>query len=223
MIFEGLKVRAIRLANDRILSGQVFIEASYEGDFLAAAGISTTYGRESSSTYGESLAGVREHTTYTQLTTSIDPYNIPGDPLSGLLYGISDEPFGKAGDGDKHLAAYSYRLPLTDEKGNKVPIYKPEGYDPANYELHRRYIKSGGTLYTPVKRLPGGKTDLIGSEAPLSTDLLGMNDEWVTGSQAVRQRILDETARFTKGFLYFLTSDECLPVSVNTAILTSKN
>lgn len=197
---------------------QVFVEASYEGDFLAAAGITTTYGRESRSTYNESLAGVRENTTYTQLNVPIDPYKVPGDSSSGLIYGISTEPFGKAGTGDKHLAAFSYRLPLTDRKENQLPIYKPEGYDPAYYELHRRYIKSGGTLYTPKKKLPGDKTDLIGSEAPLATDLLGMNDEWATGTPADRQRILDETALFTKGLVYFFANDECLPVSVGSSL-----
>lgn len=157
---------------------------------------------------------MRESTVYTQLTVKIDPYNIPGDPLSGLIYGISPEPFGKPGDGDNHLAAFSYRLPLTDDKENQLPIYKPEGYDPAHYELHRRYHKAGGRFYTPKKRLPGRKTDLIGSEAPLATDLLGFNDGWVLGSRVARQKILNKTASFTKGLLYFFTSDECLPVRI---------
>lgn len=190
------------------------MEASYEGDMLAAAGITTIHGRESSSTYGESLAGVREKTTYTQIDVPIDPYNTPGDSSSGLIYGISSEPYGQAGDGDKHLAAFSYRIPLTDRPENRLPLYKPEGYDPIHYELHRRYVRAGGTLYTPRKRLPGGKTDLIGSEAPLSTDLLGMNDKWATGTRDERQKILEETALFTKGLLYFFANDDCLPVSI---------
>ncbi|GJC81844.1 hypothetical protein ColLi_04682 [Colletotrichum liriopes] len=190
---------------------KVFVEASYEGDMLAAAGITTTHGRESSSMYNESLAGVREKTTYTQINVSIDPYNIPGDSSSGLIYGISPEPYGKPGAADKHLAAFSYRLPLTDRKEIQLPIFKPEGYNPAHYELHRRYVKAGGTLYTPRKRLPGDKTDLIGSEAPLATDLLGMNDNWATGTREERQKILEETALFTKGLLYFFANDDCLP------------
>lgn len=214
VISEGITVHGIRLSCGKVVFGRTFIEATYEGDLLAAAGISSTQGRESRSTYGESLAGVRENTTYTQITTSMDPYNVTGDASSGLLYGISDEPFGNPGDGDEHLAAFSFRLPLTDDEDNRLPIYKPEGYDPAHYELHRRYVKSGGNLFTPKIRLPGRKTDLIGSEAPLATDLVGMNDAWATGSQEDRQRILDETTRFTKGLLYFFTSDESLPVSV---------
>ena len=190
------------------------MEASYEGDLLAAAGVDTRYGREPASEYGEDLAGVREKTLYTQLNVDIDPYIIPGDSSSGLIYGISPESYGAPGKGDKHLAAFSYRIPLTDDDRNRLPIYKPEDYDPAHFELHRRYFRSGGRFYTPKVRLPGRKTDLVGSEAPLATDLLGMNDDWATGSWAVRRNILERTSSFTKGLLYFFTSDECLPVSL---------
>ncbi|KEF56325.1 uncharacterized protein A1O9_07906 [Exophiala aquamarina CBS 119918] len=126
---------------------------------------------------------------------------------------ISTEAFGTPWNGDKHFAAFSYRLPLTDNIANQLPIYKPEGYDPTHYELDRRKYKAGGTLNTPKVRLPGGKTDLLGSEAPLATDLLGMNDDWALGSQVARQEILKDTATFTKGLLYFFTSDESLPGS----------
>lgn len=191
---------------------ETFVEATYEGDLLAAAGISTAYGREPVSKYGESLAGIRDKTTYTQFNVDVDPYIIPKDPSSGLLYGISPEPYGNAGAGDRHLAAFSYRIPLTDREDNRISITKPDGYDPAHYELHRRYFRSGGQFYTPKIRIPGNKTDLIGSEAPLATDLLGMNDDWVTGSREIRQQILDQTTSFTKGLLYFFATDECLPV-----------
>ncbi|OBU01575.1 hypothetical protein VE01_00532 [Pseudogymnoascus verrucosus] len=212
VIKKGAEVCSIKLRTKQIVSGKVFIEASYEGDLLAASKVTTTHGRESSSTFDESLAGVRENTPYTQLTVDIDPFKIPKDHSSGLIYGISTEPFGKAGDGDKHLAAFSYRLPLTDAVENRLPFYKPDGYNPAHFELHRRFVNSGGKLYTPKVRLPGQKTDLIGSEAPLATDLLGMNDGWVTGSEEERKQILEDTARFTKGLMYFFANDDSLPL-----------
>jgi hypothetical protein len=193
---------------------QYFIEASYEGDFLPLAGISTIIGRESSSTYNESLAGIRADTRYTQFDVPVDPYVIPGDPSSGLIFGISPEPFGEPGSGDEHLAGYSYRLPLTDVESNKLPLYKPLGYNPAHYELHRRYLRTGGKLYTPrLRGIPKNKTDLIGSEAVLATDLLGMNDDWPKASSQERQRILEETATFTKGLIWFFANDESVPVS----------
>lgn len=142
----------------------------------------------------------------------MDPYVQPGDPSSGILYGISDEPFGRPGDGDLHLQSYSYRLPLTDDPENLVPFTRPEGYDESHYELHRRFLRAGGDLYYPRKRLPNGKTDLIGSEGALSTDLLGMNDSWPVASYEERKRILADTARFTKGLMYFFATDEAVPV-----------
>lgn len=192
---------------------QVFVEATYEGDLLAASTISWTHGRESSVKYSESLAGVRAETLYRQINVDVDPYVIPKDPSSGLLYGISPEPFGNPGDGDLHLQSYSYRLPLTDDPENLVPLTEPEGYDPACFELHRRFARAGGEFYSPRKRLPGGKTDLIGSEGALSTDLLGMNDKWTVVGHEGRKKILEDTQGFTQGFLWFLATDEAVPVS----------
>ena len=204
-------INSILLESGQKIAGKYFIEASYEGDLLAAAGISWTLGRESSSTYGESLAGVRDETLYRQIDVDVDPYVVKGEPSSGLLCGISDEPFGTAGDGDAHLQSYSYRLPLTDDPANRVPFTEPKGYDPSHYELHRRYIEAGGEFYLPRKRLPHDKTDLIGSEGALSTDLLGMNDDWPTADRDSRKAIIEDTARFTKGLMWFISTDPSVP------------
>ncbi|KAL4864494.1 hypothetical protein BDV12DRAFT_201019 [Aspergillus spectabilis] len=213
----GPLITSIQLTNGQTISARYFIEATYEGDLLAAARISTTVGREPSSQYNESLAGVRPDTSYTQFDVPVDPYRTPGDPSSGLLYGISPEPFGEPGDGDQHLQAYSYRLPLTDIERNKVPITKPDGYNESHYELHRRYLQAGGKLYTPqLKGVPNRKTDLIGSEAVLATDLLGMNDDWPTATRARREEILAETATFTKGLIWFFANDKAVPPSIRT-------
>ncbi|KAF4964838.1 hypothetical protein FSARC_7266 [Fusarium sarcochroum] len=208
---SGGQIQAIRLENGDVVTGKVFVEASYEGDLLAASGITWTRGREASSVYGESLAGVRHETLYRQIDVDVDPYNKPGDPSSGLLYGISGEPFGRPGDGDLHLQSYSYRLPVTDDPDNRVPFAKLNGYDASHYELHRRYLAAGGEFYMPRKRLPGEKTDLIGSEGALSTDLLGMNDEWPVASRKKRKEILEDTARFTKGLFWFISTDPDVP------------
>lgn len=214
MAYDQGKIISIRLDNGEEISGKLFVEASYEGDFLAAAGISWTRGREASSVYNESLAGVRGETLYRQIDADIDPYVKPGDPSSGLIYGISDEPFGTAGSGDLRLQSYSYRLPVTDKVDNRVPFTKPKGYDPSHYELHRRYLAAGGEFYLPRKRLPNEKTDLIGSEGALSTDLLGMNDEWPVAGRKQRAVILQDTARFTKGLLWFISTDPAVPVKL---------
>ncbi|KAI5477375.1 hypothetical protein MNV49_006441 [Pseudohyphozyma bogoriensis] len=214
---NGTKVTAVELESGQIISGKIFADCSYEGDFIAQAGVSTAVGRESSDTYGESLAGVRETTLYTQFPHPVDPYVVEGDASSGLLYGVSDEPFGTPGSADLHLAAFSYRVPLTNNPSNQLPLYAPEGYNPSHYELHRRFIATGGKLYLPNPRIPGGKTDLIGSEAVLATDLLGMNDNWATGSWEEREAILREAETFTKGLIWFFATDPAVPAEVRDA------
>ncbi|KAK5688049.1 hypothetical protein LTS10_000027 [Elasticomyces elasticus] len=204
-------IRSICLEHGNVLTGKVFVEATYEGDLLAASDIPWTIGRESSSTYNESLAGIRGETLYRQIEVDIDPHRNAGEPSSGLLYGISDEAFGIPGDGDLHLQSYSYRVPLTDTPENRVPFTRPDSYDPAHYELHRRYFAAGGKCYVPKKRLPGEKTDLIGSESALSTDLLGMNDQWPAATYEERNLILSETAAFTKGLFWFFATDAGVP------------
>ncbi|KAL1872980.1 hypothetical protein Daus18300_004121 [Diaporthe australafricana] len=229
---DGTIIKAIHLENGQRINGkvsvgytgphkkltysrsQVFVEATYEGDLLAASSISWTRGRESSATYSEPLAGIRAETLYRQIDVDVDPYITPNDPSSGLFYGISPEPFGTPSDGDLHLQSYSYRVPLTDDSENLVPFTEPEGYDRACFELHRRFARAGGEFYTPTKRLPGGKTDLIGSEGAFSTDLLGMNDEWPVAGYEGRKKILEDTKRFTKGFLWFLATDETVSESI---------
>lgn len=213
---DGPVIKSIRLKGGTTLAGKIFVDATYEGDLLAAGGISWVRGRESTKVYNESLAGVRGETPYCQINVDVNPYVRPDDPSSGLLYGISDEPFGEPGDGDLHLQSYSFRLSLTDDPANRVPFTEPEGYDPAHYELHRRFFRAGGKFYLPNKRLPGGKTDLIGSEGALSTDLVNMNDEWPVASYEGRRRIYEATSRFTKGLLWFITTDPAVPVSFST-------
>ncbi|CAK7226631.1 hypothetical protein SCUCBS95973_006267 [Sporothrix curviconia] len=208
-------VEAITLVSGQTFHGRVFLEASYEGDLLAAAGVTTTHGREARSVYNESLAGVRGHTPYRQIDVPVDPYVEAGNPASGLLYGISFEPLGSPGEGDKHLQSFSFRVLLTDDPANRVaPLGgspQPAGYVPERYELHRRFLRAGGFMYAPTIKVPRRKTDLIGSEAPLATDLLGLNDEWPTATYARRAEILDEATTFTRGLLWFFANDEAVP------------
>ncbi|KAJ4299245.1 hypothetical protein N0V90_004489 [Kalmusia sp. IMI 367209] len=213
---NGQTIQSIRLTDNIEIKAKIFVDASYEGDLLHRVGISTTFGRESSSTYGESLNGIRSETPYRQFDKPIDPYRTPGDPTSGTIFGVSDEPFGIPGDADKHLPAFSYRVPLTNIAANQKPITKPKDYDPSQFELHRRFAEKGGTFYLPAPRVPNSKTDLIGSEAVLATDLLGLNDDWLVVGDEGRTKILKETTSFTQGLLYFFTSDPSLPASVRS-------
>lgn len=200
------KITQIQSTDGRTFSASVFIDASIEGDLLAAAGISTVVGREPNSTYGETLNGIRAETTHAQFSVKVDPYRIPGDSGSGVIPTIQNEPLGAPGAGDKNLQAYCFRVCLTKNERNRLPFYKPAGYQRGEYEIYLRYLKAGGKLYTPSAQLPNGKTDL-GAWHDLSHNLYGMNRAYPLGNYAKRKEILKYHETFTKGLFYFLSTD----------------
>lgn len=194
------------------VAGKVFIDATMEGDLLVAAGVETTWGREANAKYGETKNGVRAETTHAQFQVRVDPYRVPGDPRSGLIATIQDEPLGTPGAGDTNIQAFCFRLCLTRDPGNRVPFAKPAGFDRSQYEIYFRYVKAGGKLWTPQGRLPNGKTDQ-GSWHDLSANLYGMNREWPNGTHTTRERILREHRQFTQGLLWVLANDPEIPAA----------
>jgi len=142
---DGTKIVAIStLAGDRI-EEKVFIDATYEGDLMAAAGVSFAVGRESNSVYNETTNGVqknrRDHAHY--FFSDISPYKVEGDPTSGLLSRISPDPLKQDGIGDDKIQAYCFRMCLTDALENRMPFPKPENYDRSQYELLLSLFESG--------------------------------------------------------------------------------
>ncbi|SEA30956.1 FAD dependent oxidoreductase [Porphyromonadaceae bacterium KH3R12] len=186
--------------------GKYFIDASVEGDLLAASEISFMVGRESNTVYDETKNGIREHTTHGQFSVKVDPYLIPGNAGSGTIQGILNEPLGIPGSGDHRLQAYCFRVCLTNDPDNRFPLPKPENYDRSNYELALRYLKAGGKLLTPYPGLPNRKSDVNGGGA-VSHNLNGMNYRYPEGSRKERKMILDFHKDFTQGFFYFLAND----------------
>lgn len=205
VIKQGTKLLSIVTSKGNF-QGKVFIDATIEGDLLASAGVSTAIGRESNSLYGETKNGLRAETTHQQFTVKVDPWRTPGAPSSGPLPGVLDEPFGEPGSGDHRLQAYCYRVCLTDNPENRLPLPKPVNYDRANYELHLRYLKAGGKLNRPNASLPNRKTDFNGG-AVCFHNLNGMNYGYPGGSQAERRKILDHHRDFTQGLFWFLAND----------------
>lgn len=203
---NGTQITQIRAENGTIFRASVFIDATIEGDLLAAAGVSTVIGREANATYKETRNGIRAVTDHAQFAVKVDPYRIPGDPRSGLIPTIQNEPFGIPGEGDDHLQAYCFRVCLTKNKSNLIPFYKPVGYDRSQYEIYLHYERAGGKLYTPSASIPNGKTDL-GAWHDLSHNLYGMNKAYPGGTYAIRQSILDQHRIFTQGLFYFLAND----------------
>jgi hypothetical protein len=204
---KGTKITQIKTEKGEIFKAKIFIDATIEGDLLAAAGVSTRVGREANSQYNETLNGIRAETGHAQFAVKVNPFINPNDPQSGLIPTVQDMPFGTPGTADKQLQAYCFRVCMTKDSNNQVPFYKPKNYQRNNYEIYLRYLKAGGKLYIPQASIPKGKTDL-GAWHDLSHNLYGMNKDYPEGNYATRQKILDEHRTFTQGLFYFLSNDE---------------
>ncbi|HBY60407.1 MAG TPA: xanthan lyase, partial [Solibacterales bacterium] len=210
------RLRAIRTAGGECFAGEQFIDASVEGDLLAAAGVTTTVGREGNAVYGESRNGIRGENRYRNFPMRLDPYRIPGDPTSGLLPTIQDEALGTPGEGDRRIQGFCFRLCLTRNPARQRPIARPAGYRAETYELYRRYARAGGELFSPAANLPNGKTDL-GSWHDLSANLYGMNHDWPQAGTERRSAIYKDHREFVQGLLWFMANDEALPARTREA------
>jgi len=203
-------------ATNKIIAAKVYLDCTYEGDIMAKAGVSYTIGRESNAQYNETLNGVQPaeaKSIYHQFPDGVDPYKIPGDPKSGLLWGITSEPLQPTGTGDKKVQAYCFRLCLTSDPANMVPITKPEGYDRSKYKLLTRFfpVQREETIWWKhFKPMPNNKTD-INSTGGLSTDMIGANYNYPDGSYEEREKIIKEHEVYTKGLLYFYGNDPSVP------------
>lgn len=212
-------IRSIRTLSGKRFAGKVFIDATYEGDLMAAAGVGYRIGRESAATYGECWNGVqtgichhRHH--FRLLPKPIDPYLVPGDPASGLLPRIAATPPGEKGAGDRKIQAYCYRMCLTDLPENRVPFTRPEGYDASQYELLLRIFDAGWReWWQNVDHLPNRKSD-TNNHGPFSTDNIGMNYRYPDAGYAERRAILREHETYQKGLLWFVCHDPRVPAEI---------
>lgn len=217
VIKNDTKIIAITTLNNNTFNGKVFIDASYEGDLLAAVDVSYFVGREANSKYQEIYNGIQFKDQHHKFECWIDPYKIEGDSSSGLLKGIQDlsiEELGYNGKENKTIQAYNFRICLTDDPENKLEFEKPEHYNPDEYELLARYINKGiwdaMKLNTPI---PNSKYDLNNYGA-FSTDYIGMNYDWPEGSYQEREEIYQKHVTYNQGLLYFLANDDKVPQEV---------
>ena len=201
------------LSTNKTITAKAFIDCSYEGDLMAKAGVSYIIGREDNNTYNETWNGYQLQDRH-QFPDGIDPYKIPGDSASGLLWGISNNRPLPKGRGNKMVQAYNFRLCLTDNPQNKIDITKPDDYDPLHYELLLRVLEKHPSKdldgFMKVDHMPNHKTD-INNNGAFSTDMIGMNYDYPDGDYATRQKIFKTHENYTKGFLYFIGHDERMP------------
>lgn len=196
--------------------GKVFIDCTYEGDLMAAVGVDYFVGREANSVYGETLGGVQtKNARHHQFEGLVDPYKQAGNPASGLLARISQEPPGPEGSGDSKVQAYNFRLCLTKIEENKAAFPKPANYDPAEYELLLRTLKLGSRhIFEKFDPIPNAKTD-TNNHGPFSTDNIGMNYAYPEASYEEREEIIKEHEEYQKGYFYFLCNDPRVPAEVS--------
>ncbi len=208
---DGARIVSVTMENGLEVRAKQFIDATYEGDLLARAGVSWHAGREANSVYGETYNGIRTpgqggH----NWPTRVDPYRVVGDPSSGLLPRVNDDP-GNPGDGDKRIQAFCFRMWLT--KDNPLPFPKPTVYDDAQYESLARLFESGAdpkiqwSLDTNNHHLFSGAYFI---------DFVGGNYEWPNASWIDRERIFQDHANYQIGVMWFLANSPRIPEKYRT-------
>lgn len=214
------RIASFKTLSGKTFKGKMFIDATYEGDLMAAAGVKYHVGREANSVYNEEWngiqAGVFQHRHY--FANNISPYKVEGDPDSGLLPYVTAEKIGKNGDGDNKIQAYCFRMCLSSHPDNRIPFAKPESYDPGKYELLARVYKAGWTeTFDKYDPIPNRKTD-TNNHGPFSTDFIGQNYDYPDATYERRKEIIKEHEVYQKGLMYFLANDAAVPADVRAKV-----
>lgn len=212
----GKLIETITTESGQRIRARMFIDATYEGDLMAAAGVSYHVGRESNDTYGETLNGVqpRLNVKSHRFIHAVDPYVIPGDPVSGLLPGIQATELPPDGSGDQCVQAYCYRVCTTDVPENRRPWPKPADYDETRYELLLRNFEAGDhrVPWNPIW-MPNRKTDTNNNYA-FSTDFIGGSNAYPEASYAEREQINAEHRSYQQGLFWTLANHPRVPPAV---------
>lgn len=217
---EKQRVVQIRTESGKSFAGKMFIDATYEGDLMAAARVPYTVGREANSQYGETWNGIQVGTLHHKhwFKSQIDPYVKPGDKSSGLLPRISADPPGERGAADRRIQAYCYRMCLTQHADNRVPFTQPARYDASQYELLLRVFQSGWReTFEKFDPIPNAKTD-TNNHGPFSTDNIGRNYDYPEATYARRREILDEHRQYQQGLMHFMANDSRMPDDVRAEV-----
>ncbi len=219
VIKENARIREIVMESGRCFAAKIFIDATYEGDLMAAAGVTCRIGRESETEYGENLNGNRPSlAVHHQLMPGVDPWVVPGDPSSGLLPGIENAGPGEEGAGDHRVQAYNLRLCFTDAPQNRLPIEKPKHYNERDYELLFRNFEAGEKKVPwNLVPMPNRKTD-INNNLGVSTDLIGGSWNWAEADYAEREQIYRRHLDYIHGLIWTLANHPRVPGKIRKTV-----
>jgi hypothetical protein len=213
------RITSIRMESGKTFRGRMFVDATYEGDLMAQAGVSYTVGREGNSQYGETLNGVQtKNATKHQFVPGVDPYVIKGDKSSGLLPRLHAGTPGEEGSADQRVQAYNFRMCLTDVKENQIPFAQPDGYDAREYELLLRNFEAGETRspFSPTL-MPNRKTD-VNNNHGFSTDNIGHSYDWPDADHATREKIFHDHLQYQQGLYWTLISNPRVPEKIRSEV-----
>jgi hypothetical protein len=219
---ENGKIQSITFTDKTTAAAKVFIDAGYEGDLMAKAGVSYTWGREGKKDYNETWAG-RQPITFTshQIDARLSPFN--NDKEKKLLPLIHPHQMAEIGEGDKGIQSYCFRMIATDKPDNMLPWTKPKNYNPSVFELVKRYYQAkpeSGPLIGFWPTLPNRKSD-INSSVGISTNLLdGSSWKYPEADYTLRDSLWQWHKDYTLGLAYFLATDAAIPQKVRDAMKT---
>ena len=212
-------ITEIRTHGGLVIRGRRFIDATYEGDLMAEAGVSSIVGREASQQYGETLSGVQtKRSIHHQFADKVDPWVRPGDPSSGLLPGIDISGPGEEGTADHRVQAYCFRMCLTDHPDNRIPFTKPDDFDEQSYELLFRNFEAGADRLPWSKgSMPNRKTD-VNNNRGFSTDFIGQNYDYPTATYAEREEIIRRHRDYQRGLMWVLANHPRVPANFRSEV-----
>jgi hypothetical protein len=227
----GNVILSIAMESGRAFYGKVFIDATYEGDLMAAAGVSYALGREANSQYGETLNGVQPEEFNSNLlggkssnainhnfVDGVDPFVVKGKDESGLLPCIHFKGSGEPGSADQTVQAYCFRMCLTDRPENRISFEKPADYNEINYELLLRNYEAGEKRIPWINSpMPNRKTDTNNSRG-FSTDFIGQNYNYPEAGYAEREQFAERQRNYQKGLMWTLANHPRIPDQVRNEV-----
>lgn len=208
---DGAAIKTITTLSGKTFEGKIFVDATYEGDLMAAANVTFVTGREANAEFGETLNGVQVgHAVSHQFEGFVDPYVERGKPESGLLPFVHEKINAADGEADDLMQAYCLRMCLTNDPRNMTVITKPENYDELNYELLLRSIEAGQKDFMTFSPMPNYKTDSNNNKA-VSTDYIGGNYAYPNASYEEREVIYEAHRNWQQGLIWTLQNNPRVP------------